>query len=338
MGLSVPPEAPTSAERPATLELAGVKALADALGKTVSVFDLETTGLNWAGASFGIVEVAVVHVHPDGTVETESSLVNPENPCQWGARKKHGISSAETSEAEPWGAHWAMRMHDIATTHVTVGFNSALFDCPAAMAQNFRYRDLQTQFAQHLDVRWLPGVRGRLEQVATHFGVEMVPNHRALADTLVLAELLDRIILQSSLEEVASRIEAVSDDGEAVAAGKAAQRAAEQKEARGEDLEELAALNGDDAVQRYIDLKAQEKQVKEELNALKSAVCDFVREQGGKVSFENCSISHQSRPKYAFTDVVSELKAQLDARKKQEIAEGLATEDGASEYVTLRWR
>jgi DNA polymerase III epsilon subunit-like protein len=79
---------------------------------------LETTGLNWGGVSFGIVEVAVVHIHEDGRVETESSLVNPENPCQWGARKKHGISSVETAEAEPWGSLWAARMHDIAKRHV----------------------------------------------------------------------------------------------------------------------------------------------------------------------------------------------------------------------------
>lgn len=103
MGLSVRPapkvvaeHATGSGEWTLELELPGVRALAASLGKTVSFFDLETTGLNWAGESFGIVEVAVIHVPAEGPVEQVSSLINPENPCEWHALKKHGISSGRS--------------------------------------------------------------------------------------------------------------------------------------------------------------------------------------------------------------------------------------------------
>ena len=319
-------------------QLDGVCSLARHLGKTVSIFDLETTGLNWTGPSFGIVEVAVIHVPPTGEISYVSSLINPENPCQWLARKKHGISSTETSQAPSWGAHWAERMHAIAAEHVTVGFNSALFDCRAIMAQNYKYRTLKTDFSQHLDFRWLPGIRGRLEQVAASFGVTEVPNHRAMADTLVLAKLLDQMVLKLSPEAVAQYIEVISDDGEAVGAGEAATRAALEKEARAGALEVLTQLEGPEALREYVTLKEREKQIKQELDALKATVCDFVREQGGKSSIDRCVVSYQARPKYVFTDVVSDLKAQLDDQKKLEIAEGLAQEDGQTEYVTVRWK
>lgn len=320
------------------LELEGVRALAKHLQKTVSIFDLETTGLNWAGESFGIVEVAVIHVPPEGGIDQISSLINPENPCQWGARNKHGISSIETSQADPWSVHWADRMHEIAATHVTVGFNSALFDCRAVMAQNYKYRDLRTEFAHHLDFRWLPGIRGRLEQVAAQFGVQQIPNHRALADAMVLAKLLDKMVLERSAQEVASHIEIVKDEGEAIAAGEAGKQASADKETRSQDLEALASLSGEEGLQHYLSLKAEEKRLKQELDALKPSVCAFVREQGGKVSLDSCSISYQARAKYSFTEAVSELKAQLSARKKLEIEEGLAEQEGETRYVTVRWR
>jgi len=323
---------------PAVPQFDGVRALASHLGKTISIFDLETTGLNWAGPSFGIVEVAVIHVPPEGEIERVSSLINPENSCEWRARQKHGISSAETSQADPWGALWAERMHEIAATHVTVGFNSALFDCRAVMAQNYKYRNLTTEFAHHLDFRWLPGIRGRLEQVAARYGVEEIPNHRALADTFVLAKLLDHMVHDLSPEQVASFIEPIKDEGEASAAGEAAIRASLENQARDKDLESLASLVGEDALQEYVSLKAREKQLKQELDALKPVVCAFVREQGGKSSADRCTISYITRPKYKFTEAVDELKARLDNQKKLEIAEGLAQEDGQTEYVTIRWK
>ena len=115
MSASQHPAAPTARHAghsapgawPIALELPGVRALARHLDRTVSIFDLETTGLNWAGTSFGIVEVAVIQVPAEGAVEQVCSLINPENPCEWAARKTHGIRSAETRAAEPWGASWA---------------------------------------------------------------------------------------------------------------------------------------------------------------------------------------------------------------------------------------
>ena len=229
------------------------------------------------------------------------------------------------------------RMHEIALHHVTVGFNSALFDCPAVMAQNAKYENLETEFRHHLDFRWLPGVRGRLAQVAAEYGIEESPNHRALADALVLAKLLDRMVSDLSVADVACHIETVRDE-DAFSAGQTAQQAAERNEARGRDLEALGALDGEEALRAFVALKAQEKQLKQELEALRPNVCAFVRAQGGKARLEDCSVSHQSRPKYRFSEAVDELKGQLDALKKQEIADGVAEEDGQSEYVTVRWR
>jgi DNA polymerase III epsilon subunit-like protein len=229
-------------------------------------------------------------------------------------------------------------MHAIAAEHATVGFNSALFDCRAIMAQSYKYKNLTTEFSHHLDVRWLPGVKGRLEQVASSLGIEEIPNHRALGDALVLAKLLDRMVLRLSSEAVAEHLDSVSDDGEAMTAGEAAGRAALTKEARSQDLEALGQLAGPEALSEYVSLKEREKQLKQELDALKPVVCAFVRDQGGKSSLDRCYITYQARPKYIFTDAVENLKAQLDDRKKLEIAQGLAHEDGQTEYVTIRWK
>ena len=78
------------------------------LEKPLVFVDLETTGINTTNDR--IVEVTVLKIHPDGSREEKSELVNPGIPIPPGATKVHGITNEDVAD-KPGFVQFAKGIH-----------------------------------------------------------------------------------------------------------------------------------------------------------------------------------------------------------------------------------
>ena len=175
--------------------------LAAAHRKTVSVFDLETTTYIPTVKWFGITEIALLNIDPDGTARTLTSLVNPERTIPKKVIELTGITNEDVRGKPTW-AVWRDYMDHVAANNLTVGYCSFGFDCPGVVGQNKRYGKESTVFSDHLDVFALPGVTGKLAQAAEKHGIVSDKYHRALADVLVTAKLLSKVAEKHGIDVI----------------------------------------------------------------------------------------------------------------------------------------
>ena len=92
---------PQFAPQPIELNVPLLKSIARQLNKTLTVYDLETTNL--VGVStFGITDVAAVHIHPNGTCTQQSTLVDPENPISEIASNVTGLTQDMVTGQPTW--------------------------------------------------------------------------------------------------------------------------------------------------------------------------------------------------------------------------------------------
>lgn len=157
-----------------------------------AVVDLETTGLH-PGRNERVVEVAVVHVSPHGTITGSwETLLNPGRDL--GPQHIHGIRAAEIMHAP--------------TFEQIVGELAALLRGRVMVAHNLRFDAgfLATEYlrcgyqvpiaVEHglctmgLAHRYLPGSGRSLADCCAAFGIAIVNAHRASADAVAAAELL----------------------------------------------------------------------------------------------------------------------------------------------------
>ena len=193
--------------RPATIDATdfpSICKLAAAHRKTVSVFDLETTTLP-AFKGFGITEIALLNIEPNGTATTVTSLVNPERTISKKIIELTGITNEDVRGKPTWVV-WLDYMNHVAANNLTVGYCSFGFDCPGVVGQNKRYGNEGTVFSSHLDVFALPGVTGKLAQAAEKYGIVSDIYHRALADVMVTAKLLEKVAEIHGLDEIGKYI------------------------------------------------------------------------------------------------------------------------------------
>jgi len=164
----------------------------------ITVFDIETTTFVPSVPWFGITEIALLSVYPNGTASTCSALVDPERKVPKGARELTKITTDDVRGQPTWKV-WAKCMHEVANTHVTVGYRSNDFDCPAIIGQNERYGVAGTEFIAHLDVALMPGVSGTLIDASSARGIVSETYHRALPDVWATARLLDALVSDHDL-------------------------------------------------------------------------------------------------------------------------------------------
>ena len=99
--------------------------------KTVSIFDLETTTLP-SFKGFGITEIALLNVEPDGTASTLNALVDPERRISKKIIELTGITN-EDVRGQPTWAVWKDYMAHIAASNLTVGYCSFGFAVNASV-------------------------------------------------------------------------------------------------------------------------------------------------------------------------------------------------------------
>ncbi|TXR55516.1 exonuclease domain-containing protein [Quadrisphaera setariae] len=156
-----------------------------------AVLDLETTG--FSPRTERIVEVAVVHVTPDGTSGAEwSTLVHPGRPTV-GATHVHGIRPVDVREA-PRFAEVVPALVEVLAGRVLVAHNAG-FDVPFLRAELERAGVDMPEAPQLCTLaesrRHLPQLAGRkLADCCAAAGVRLTGAHSALGDARATAELL----------------------------------------------------------------------------------------------------------------------------------------------------
>jgi DNA polymerase III epsilon subunit-like protein len=161
-----------------------------------AVFDIETTGFRLHEDS--IVEIAVVHVDPDGAITGSwDTLLRPRDG-EVGPTGVHGIDAAMVAAA-PAFAVLARQLYGLFAGRIPVAHRITQFDGRfldahftwAGIATDAFTRGLCTWQLAH---RHLPLAHHTLQDCCTHLGIDLVGAHQALDDTLATAQLLAHFI------------------------------------------------------------------------------------------------------------------------------------------------
>ncbi|MFC4721111.1 exonuclease domain-containing protein [Geojedonia litorea] len=105
------------------------------LTKPICFFDLETTGINIT--TDRIVEISILKVHPDGTEDSKTWLINPEMPIPKEVTAIHGISDADVAD-QPTFKEVAKDIFNLIKDSDLGGFNSNRFDIPLLAEEMLR--------------------------------------------------------------------------------------------------------------------------------------------------------------------------------------------------------
>jgi DNA polymerase III epsilon subunit-like protein len=188
----------TTHQYPLLLRIAQTKA------KALAFLDLETTTF-MGQPNFGITEMGWLVIHPDGRLDSGSKLVNPQNNINQEVIRITGITQEMVKNQPNWGDELRDITHRWANEHIVLGYNCISFDFPAIVHQNKRYGVHDTVFRQPRDVRsfWRilsGGAKGKLTDVANHYGLSASGAHRALADVIMSAGVLEAMIRERGLD------------------------------------------------------------------------------------------------------------------------------------------
>ncbi len=159
--------------------------------RPLSIFDLETTGLNISKER--IVEIAILKILPDGSEERFKSLVNPEMHISDEVIKIHGISNKDVKNA-PTFKDLSKRIIDFIGDSDLAGYNSNKFDIPLLAEELIRVGcDFNLSDRHFVDVQ---NIFHKMEQrtlsAAYQFYCqkELIDAHDAMNDTNATWEVL----------------------------------------------------------------------------------------------------------------------------------------------------
>ena len=161
-----------------------------------AIIDVETTGL-FPGGTDRVVEVAVVHLDPDGTVTGRwDTLVNPQRDL--GPQRIHRISGAEVMSA-PIFAQIAPQLVELLSGRVLVAHNAS-FDSRFLIAELGRVgyaapENLEVLCTMQWAREFIPGAGRSLADCCDAFDIELDGAHRASVDAFATAELLVAYLL-----------------------------------------------------------------------------------------------------------------------------------------------
>jgi superfamily I DNA/RNA helicase len=154
-----------------------------------TAIDLETTDRDTADAE--IVEIAAVRVRGGRLAESFASLVKPRVAIAAGATGAHGMSDADVAAAprfeEIWPRFRAFCGDDIIVAHNGYDFDFRILNrMVRGLGQSF---DMTTYDTLPLARDLYPTSR-KLPDLARQFGIATGQSHRALDDTLTLAQVV----------------------------------------------------------------------------------------------------------------------------------------------------
>lgn len=197
-----------------SIEVPHLLKLVKRLNKPLSVYDLEATTFR-GHPEFGIVEVAVCSILPDGRVLMYGSLINPEKIIQPGALATHGITQAMVQGKQTWGHKYAAHFHLLAKDHIVSGFNIKTFDNHAVKDQNARYGVETEGFDAVIDARHyyrhaegIKGTSGDLQTFSAALGIRPKGRpHRAECDVFMTVDMLEALVAKHGEDSFVMELE-----------------------------------------------------------------------------------------------------------------------------------
>lgn len=122
-------------------------------------FDLETTGVDVVKDR--IVEISILKVHPNGTEESHTWLVNPGRPIPPETTAIHGISDADVA-SKPSFKELSHTIFNLVKDADLAGYNSNKFDIPL-LAEEFLRADIDFDMGKRVAVD-VQNIFHRMEQ------------------------------------------------------------------------------------------------------------------------------------------------------------------------------
>ncbi|AWB89679.1 exonuclease domain-containing protein [Salinibacterium hongtaonis] len=160
-------------------------------GPGFAVIDFETTGL-FPGGHDRVVEVAVVHVSPDGAIEGQwDTLVNPMRDL--GPQHVHRIRAADVMSA-PTFEQIAPKLVELLAGRVVVAHNASFdlrfLEAELDRASVWGMPKISSLCTMQLARDFLPGAGRSLSDCCDALDIVLDDAHRASADALATAQLL----------------------------------------------------------------------------------------------------------------------------------------------------
>lgn len=181
------------------------------LKRPICFFDIESTGVNVV--TDRIVELSVLKVHPNGTQESKTWLVNPEMKIPAETTAIHGISDEKVAK-EPTFKELAHAVHNMIKDSDLAGYNSNKFDIPM-LAEEFLRADIEFSMENKKAVD-VQNIFHRMEQRTLSAAYKFYCNktlenaHTAEADTIATYEIL-KAQLDRYPEDIENDIDFLSD-------------------------------------------------------------------------------------------------------------------------------
>ena len=161
------------------------------LNKPLCFFDLETTGTNVAKDR--IVEISILKVHPNGSKESKTWLVNPEMEIPPEVVAVHGITNEKVADA-PTFKQLSKEIYRMIRDSDLAGYNSDRFDIPLLAEEMLRADvDFDMKHMVSVDVQTIfHKMEKRTLEAAYKFYCDKVLQeaHSAAADTNATYEVL----------------------------------------------------------------------------------------------------------------------------------------------------
>ena len=176
------------------------------LQRPLAIFDLETTGINITQDR--IIEIAILKIHPDASVEKYEQRINPEVKMTKDNMDIHGISNEDLAN-EPKFKEVYKDIQKFIDNCDFGGFNSNKFDVPLLVEEMLRVdQDFNISDRQFVDVQNIfHKMEKRTLEAAYQFycGKPLENAHSAMADAQATWEVLNAQIeryetLESSME------------------------------------------------------------------------------------------------------------------------------------------
>ena len=195
---------PQFTPQPIELNVPLLKTLARMLNKTLTTYDLETTNLVGV-KTFGITDVAAVHIHSNGTCSQQSTLIDPENPISEEASKVTGLTQDMVTGQPIWSAEAMPEFTRWMKNNIMLGFNNIAFDNPGVISQNTRYGLPDTKYDDSRDVRSMYRImtgsgKGRLVDAAERYGINSEGAHRAIFDVVMTVKVLEGMLEEHGMD------------------------------------------------------------------------------------------------------------------------------------------
>ena len=161
------------------------------LTRPLVVFDIESTGLKVVVDR--IIEISLIKIHPEGTKDERTYLINPGIPIPEEATNIHGISDDDVKDKSTF-KDIGHDLFNYLSNCDLAGYNSNKFDIPLLIEEFLRVDivfDIKNRFL--VDVQNIfHKMEPRTLKAAYKFycGKELINAHSASADTLATYEVL----------------------------------------------------------------------------------------------------------------------------------------------------